>query len=116
MGQLITVSRRDGVRPEVKHFALNRSLTGMQTLRYRSPDETTGEKAPDELVRRLFAIGGVDSVTIYSSVVTVSAPAWHWDDIADKVADTIANLFIYYGEGVSAAPATAPEVAAAPEG
>ena len=108
MGQLITVSRRDGVRPEVKHFALNRSLTGMQTLRYRSADEITGDKPPDELARRLFAIGGVDSVTIYSSVVTVSAPAWHWPDVEAKVADTIANLFIYYGAGATAAPVTDP--------
>ena len=116
MGQLITVSRRDGVRPEVKHFALNRSLTGMQTRRYHSPEDMTGEKPPDELAKRLFALGGIESVTIYSSVVTVTAPAWHWDDIADKVTDTIANLFIYYGEGVTVAPATTPEPAAAPEG
>ena len=108
MGQLITVSCRDGVRPEVKHFALNRSLTGMQTRRYRSPDDMTGEKPPDELARRLFALGGIDSVTIYSSVVTVSAPAWHWEDIADKVADTIANLFIYSGAGAPAAPVSDP--------
>jgi hypothetical protein len=109
MGQLITVSHRDGVRPEVKHFALNRSLTGMQTLRYRAGEEITGDKPPDELARRLFAIGNVDSVTIYSSVVTVSAPAWNWDDIVDKVTETIANLFIYYGEGVTPAPAAVPE-------
>lgn len=110
MGQLITVSRRDGVRPEVKHFSLNRSLTGMQTLRYRSTEEVAGLKPPDDLARRLFAIGGIESVTVYSSVVTVSAPAWHWEDIAERVTEEIANLFIYYGEGVEVAPAT-PEVA-----
>jgi len=98
MGQAITVTVRPGVRSDVKHFELNRSLTGMQTHRYRSGEGIPGTKPPDELARRLFALG-VSAVTIYSSVVTVVAPAEQWANLQPKVEDTIANLFIHYRDG-----------------
>src|SRR5690348_585134 len=109
MGQAITVTVRPGVRGDVKNFELNRSLTGMQTHRYSASEPVTGTKPPDELARRLFTLG-VSSVTIYSSVVTVVAPAERWGALQAQVEDTIANLFIYYTEG------RVPAVAAAAEG
>lgn len=111
MGQAITVTVRAGVRPEVMHFELNRSLTGMQIERYASPEAVTGQGPPDELARRLFALG-VTGVTVYSSVVTVTAPPERWGDLRDKVEETIANLFIYYREG---APPPAPALDAQPQ-
>jgi hypothetical protein len=98
MGQHITVTSRAGVRPEVMHFELNRSLTGMQTDRYASVEDATGTKPPDELARRLFALG-VAGVTVYSSSVTVTAPAERWGELQPKVEDTITNLFIHYRDG-----------------
>jgi hypothetical protein len=98
MGQPITVTVRPGVRGDVRHFELNRSLTGMQTQRYAAGTAVTGTKPPDELARRLFALG-VSGVTIYSSVVTVVAPAEQWAALEPQVEDTITNLFIYYREG-----------------
>jgi Scaffold protein Nfu/NifU N terminal len=98
MGQAITVTVRPGVRGDVRHFELNRSLTGMQTHRYRAGEAIPGTKPPDELARRLFALG-VSAVTIYSSVVTVVAPAEQWGALQPKVEDTIANLFIHYRDG-----------------
>jgi hypothetical protein len=111
MGQPITVTSRAGVRPEVMHFELNRSLTGMQTDRYASVDDATGVKPPDELARRLFALG-VEGVTIYSSSVTVTAPAERWGELRPKVEDTIVNLFLYYRDGV--APPALPGAPAEP--
>ncbi len=105
MGQPITVTVRPGVRSDVRHFDLNRSLTGMQTHRYRAGEEIAGTLPPDELARRLFELG-VSAVTIYSSVVTVVAPAEQWPSLQEKVEDTISNLFIYYREGQLPAPAT----------
>jgi hypothetical protein len=107
MGQSITVTVRAGVRGDVRHFDLNRSLTGMQTLRYRAGQDVVGVKPPDELARRLFELG-VSAVTIYSSVVTVVAPAEQWSTLQAKVEDTIENLFIYYRDGQLPAPATPP--------
>jgi hypothetical protein len=111
MGQPITVTSRPGLRPEVMHFELNRSLTGMQIDRYRSADDATGVKPPDELARRLFALG-VNGITVYSSSVTVTAPAERWDELRPQVEDTIVNLFIYYRDGAAPPALTAPEPAA----
>jgi scaffold Nfu/NifU family protein len=108
MGQPITVTARPGVRPEVVNFSLNRSLTGMEIERYASAEAATGHRPPDELARRLFALG-VTGVTIYSSVVTVTAPAERWPELQEKVADTIENLFIYYREGEAPPPAALAE-------
>lgn len=107
MGQTITVTARPGVNPEVMHFELNRSITGMAIERYSSPDDVTGERPPDELARRLFALG-VTGVTVYSSVVTVSASPEQWAELLGQVEDTIANLFIYYRPGASAPPEPGP--------
>ena len=120
MGQPITVTVRPGVREDVRHFEINRSLTGMQTHRYRVGEVIPGTRPPDELARRLFALG-ISAVTIYSSVITVVAPAGEWPALQPKVEDTIANLFIHYRDGEippAATPAEgAPEVAeGAPEG
>ena len=108
MGQAITVTVRPGVRGDVKHFELNRSLTGMQTHRYTASESVTGTKPPDELARRLFTLG-VSAVTVYSSVVTVVAPAERWAGLLPQVEDTIVNLFIYYRDGQ-------PPAVPAPEG
>jgi hypothetical protein len=115
MGQPITVTVRPGIRSDVKNFELNRSLTGMETHRYQQAgQEIAGTKPPDELARRLFALG-VSAVTIYSSVVTVVAPAEQWSSLQAQVEDTITNLFIHYREGqLPAAPAA--EEAAPAEG
>jgi hypothetical protein len=112
MGQAITVTVRPGVRSDVKHFELNRSLTGMQTHRYVAGEGIPGQKPPDELARRLFALG-VSAVTIYSSVVTVVAPAEHWASLQPKVEETITNLFIHYRDGQ---PPAAVPVEPAPPG
>jgi hypothetical protein len=111
MGQPITVTVRPGVRGDVRHFELNRSLTGMQTHRYQAGQEIAGTKPPDELARRLFALG-VSAVTIYSSVVTVVAPAEQWATLQAQVEDTIVNLFIFYRDGQP--PAASPPAEGAP--
>ena len=111
MGQPITVTVRPGVRSDVRHFELNRSLTGMQTDRYLAGQEIAGTKPPDELARRLFALG-VSAVTIYSSVVTVVAPAEQWSSLQAQVEDTIINLFIFYRDGQL--PAATPPAEEAP--
>ncbi len=111
MGQPITVTSRPGLKPEVMHFELNRSLTGMETDRYRSVEDATGVKPPDELARRLFALG-VTGITIYSSSVTVTAPAERWSELRAQVEDTIINLFLYYRDGVAPPVLSAPDPAA----
>ena len=97
MGQPISVSAAPGREPGVVLFELNRSLTGMEIERYRSGTPVTGERPPDVLARRLFALGDVTSVTVYSSSVTVEAPPTRWTDLQPKVEEVLRTLFRHYG-------------------
>jgi hypothetical protein len=97
VGQPITVVERPTPRPDVVRFEINRSLTGMAHEGYRSREDATGHRPPDELARRLFDHGGVDAVHIYSNVITVDlAPGGS----ADGLQDVIHGLFIHYVPGV----------------
>ena len=78
-------------------FELNRSLTGMEIERYRAATPVTGERPPDVLARRLFDLGGVTSVTVYSSSVTVEAPPTRWTELQPKVEEVLRTLFRHYG-------------------
>jgi hypothetical protein len=101
MGQSITVTEKRGLRHDVARFELNRSLTGMGHEVYRSRDDAVGTRPPDELARRLFDRGGIDTVHVYSNMVTVDlAPGADTAGLADLIRD----LFLYYREGVT--PAT----------
>ena len=97
MGQPITVIERPTARDDVVRFEINRSLTGMAHERYRSLDDVTGPRPPDELARRLFAHGGVEAVHIYSNVITVDLAS---GATGAGLADVITGLFIHYVPGV----------------
>ena len=100
MGQPITVTETATTRPGVVRFELNRSLTGMGHERYPSRDAAQGVRPVDELARRLFDHGGVESVHIYSNIVTVDLAEGH---SSDGLKGVVENLFIYYSEGVAPA-------------
>jgi hypothetical protein len=84
-------------------FDLDRSLTGMEIERYHSIDDTAGDRPPDVLARRLFDLGATN-VTIYSSVVTVEAPAERWAELEPHVTEAIEHLFGYYGDEAGWSP------------
>ena len=101
MGQLITVTEKPTSRSNVVRFDLNRSLTGMSHERYVAGGEIKGDRPVDELARRLFAHGGVQSVHAYSNVVTVELAA---GGSSQGLGDIIHGLFTYYVEGVTPPP------------
>ena len=118
MGQTITVSVRTGTSPEVRFFDTNRSLTGMAIERYSSADDPrlVANRPPDVVARRMFALGAT-SVTVYSNVVTVEAPAGRWAELEPKAVHTIEHLFHYYGDDAGWSPealGTEPVTPAAP--
>jgi hypothetical protein len=115
MGQPITVRTRRGSRPEIRMFDLDRSLTGMAIERYADADAVRGMRPPDVLARRLFALGAT-SVTVYSSMVTVEAPAERWDELEAKVVHDVEHLFEYYGEEAGWSPEALGTAPPAPEG
>jgi hypothetical protein len=98
MGQLITVEAMPGSSATTRIFSCNRSITGMAVERYPSVARATGmARPPDVLARRLFDLGAT-SVTVYSSDVTVEAPAELWPTLEPQVEHVIAHLFEYYGD------------------
>lgn len=97
MGQPVTVVQKPTSRDDVVRFEINRSLTGMEALRYRAGQDIEGHRPPDELARRLLAHPGVEVVHIYSNTITVDlGPGVLPGDLVDE----IGALFTYYREGV----------------
>ena len=97
MGQPITVTTRAGARSDVRFFEANRSITGMAIETYLTADTADGNRPPDVLARRLFALGAT-KVTVYSNIVTVAAPAAAWAELEPKIRFTIEHLFEFYGD------------------
>ncbi|MEA2817992.1 MAG: hypothetical protein QOI93_5903, partial [Rhodospirillaceae bacterium] len=104
MGQTITVTSRQGSRPEVRFFDTNRSLTGMEIERYASLADVHWQRPPDVLAKRLFELGA-EVVTIYSNVVTVEASVEAWPALEGQVEHVITHLFHYYGDDAGWSPA-----------
>lgn len=100
MGQPIVVVSKTSPTPGVLRFEANRSLTGMGHHRYVATREVSGHRPPDELARRLFARGGIDSVHVFSNIITVTLAR---GGQAGGIAEIIEGLYTYYREGVSPA-------------
>ena len=96
MGQPITVVEKASSREGIIRFEINRSLTGMGHERYLPDQDITGETPADELARRLFEHDNFDGVHINANVITIELGAGQ----SNVVADVIADLHIYYTEGV----------------
>ena len=97
MGQPITVVEKRTPRHDVVRFETNRSLTGMDHCRYADRASAVGNRPPDELARRLFDRGGIESVHIYSNVITVDLAH---AATSDGLLEIIRDLYIYYRPGV----------------
>jgi hypothetical protein len=97
MGQPITVTVREGARPEIRFFECNRSITGMAIETYTWAGAALGDRPPDVLARRLFDLKAT-KVTIYSNVVTVEAIPERWPELEPQAKFTIEHLFEFYGD------------------
>jgi len=93
MGQPITVVEKPSSNPAVLRFETNRPLTGMGHERYTQPPSEMLDKTGHELARRLFAAGGIESVHINGSVVTVRLSGGR---TGAGLGDVVRNLFLHY--------------------
>jgi hypothetical protein len=101
MGQPITVVAKPSTAyPHIVRFEINRPLSGMGHERYRAGEPIEGNRPVDELARRLFARGGIDSIHINGNVVTVDLAKGGQDD---GLTEVIRELFVYYHEPVGEA-------------
>ena len=97
MGQPVTVIEKHARRGGVVRYELNRCISGTGHEIYRAGDEIIGNRPSDVLARRLLAAGGIDTVSINSSVVTVDLAK---GGEADGLKEIIEELYTYYLPGV----------------
>ena len=71
MGQLVGVVEKPSTAPGVIRFELNRSLSGMGPERFASAHDAVGPRPSAALARALFETGKVESVHVFSNIVTV---------------------------------------------
>ncbi len=99
MGQPVTVIESKSRRGGVVRYELNRVLTGTGHERYKPDDVIVGERPPDVLARRLFDRGGIDSIHINGSVVTLDISKG--SDTAG-IKELIEDLYTHYLPGAVA--------------
>ena len=97
MGQMVGVVERKSTMPGVVRFELNRSLSGMGHERFGSVVDAIGSTPSASLARQLFATGKVDSVHVYSNIVTVDV-AKGYD--SSGLADIVREMYRYWKPGV----------------
>jgi hypothetical protein len=104
MGQPITVVEKQSSNPAILRFETNRPLSGTGHEHYSSPPSELLDRPVDELARRLFAAGGVESVHIHGSMVTVGLGGGR---TGSGLGDIVRSLFLHY-DATPAAPAAPP--------
>jgi hypothetical protein len=96
VGQPVAVTPKPSSRPGLLRFEANRSLTGMGHEFFTSLDQAQGPRPAAVLARRLLETGQVESVHVYSNIVTVDL---HEGYTGDSLAPIIEDLYVYYREG-----------------
>lgn len=97
MGQPVTVIEKPARRGGTVRYELNRVLTGMGHEVYRAGDLVDGVRPPDELARRLFERGNIESIHMNGSVVTVNPESGM---STAGIKEIIEDLYTYYRPGV----------------
>jgi Scaffold protein Nfu/NifU N terminal len=120
MGQPVAVTESPSSTRGQVRFELNRSLTGMGHEHYSSPEQAAGDRPADVLARRLFETDQVDSVHVYSNIVTVELAR---NGNPAPLGDVVRTLYRYWQPGMQppafedlVAPDEQPAAAAAPAG
>ena len=90
MGQLVGVTEKASRQPGTLRFELNRTLSGQGHERFSTVEEARGDRPSAVLARRLIDHGGVDSVHVYSNIVTVELSR---GSTGEGLGDVVANLY-----------------------
>lgn len=97
MGQPVSVIEKPSSKHGVVRFETNRVLTGTEHARYFPGEPVEGNRPADELARRLFALGGIEGITMMANIITVNLSTG-----ADSggMKEVIESLYTYYTPGV----------------
>jgi hypothetical protein len=113
MGQMVAVVQKPSSIPGVVRFESNRTLTGQGHERFTSPSDAIGPRPAAELARRLLSTGQVESVHMFSNIITVNLFRGF---AGDGLYDIIRELFQYWKPGMEPAVFETPEPEAAADG
>ena len=92
----ISISTEFTPNPNTLKFVVNRELLPSGAANFTDPSKT--DKAP--LVKKLFAVPGVQAVMIGTNFVTITkSPSGEWDVVADAVPKTI-EQYLNNGEAL----------------
>ncbi|CAB4752552.1 unannotated protein [freshwater metagenome] len=96
MGQQVTVIEKPTSRSGVVRYEINRVLTGMGHESYSGAPDAGSVRPPDVLARRLFGRGGIKTVHINGSVITIELA----ETGTEGIQQIIEGLYTYYLPGV----------------
>lgn len=111
MGQQVAVVEKPSPRPGVLRFETNRSLTGMGHERFTSVLDAIGPRPAAVLARKLLSTGQVESVYIYSNIISVDIAE---GSSSDGLSDIVRNMYQYWKPGMEMPTFDAPAEEAAP--
>ena len=97
MGQQVAVVEKPSSNPGVLRFESNRTLTGQGHEMFRSVEDAVGLRPAAVLARRLLSTGQVESVHMYSNIVTVNLQKGFAGLGLDEV---MRNLYQYWTPGM----------------
>ena len=96
MGQNITVTKLPTAGDSSHAYLLNRSLSGMEIINYSDPEMEVDKNNPSQVLAKRLLDAGVEEVSIYSNVVTITCEKEIFSKIQSKIDKIIEDLFIYY--------------------
>ena len=97
MGQEVSVVEKPSPRPGVMRFETNRTLTGMGHERFTSMADAVGPRPAAALARQLLATGKVDSVYMYSNIISVDIAKGF---TAEGLGDVVRDMYQFWKPGV----------------
>jgi hypothetical protein len=109
MGQMVAVVQKPSSIPGVVRFESNRTLTGQGHEQFVSQADAVGTRPAAVLARRLLSTGQVESVHMFSNIITVNLFKGYG---GDGLYDIVRELFQYWKPGMEPAVFEAPEPAA----
>ena len=98
MGQPVTVIEKPTGVPGVLRFETNRVLSGTGHERYTPESVIERDRPTDVLARRLLERGGIASVHVNGSVITVKLSSVSAD--GSGIREIVEGLYTYYRPGV----------------
>ena len=98
MGQDISFTKVDSGNESTHIYSLNRSLTGMEIISYSDPDFNVDANSGADVLAKQPLDLGVDSISIYSNMVTINFEKEDFEKINSQVEELIVNVFRFYDE------------------